>query len=261
MEVTATDLEIRPNDQKIALNFVVGGFAQFAGQVDYISPCDDFLGYLVQGESSRHLHLRRMGALLRDAADFCDFEANFGIGPGVEPIFAEKVHPHYRIGDYERPSGYDDFPLGGAQIVWVDDDRPRDSLRGSIDRFERSIQAKSDVADAAWIFEVEAEVLRSGLQKNGYDNENDCGWDSHRRLPPSEFGITSVREDGCGSEKPCDQEVDAGEKPLLVIGKRGCSNGVGPFDRNACLRPAHVGSERYPASDNRHRAECDERSQ
>ena len=42
-EVTATDLEIRPNDQKIALNFVVGGFAQFAGQVDYISLRDDLL--------------------------------------------------------------------------------------------------------------------------------------------------------------------------------------------------------------------------
>jgi hypothetical protein len=183
-EVTATDLEIRPNDQKIAVNFVVGGFAQFAGQVDDISLRDDFPGYLVQRESSRHLHLRRLGALFRDSANFCDFEANFGIGPGVEPIFAEKVHPHYWIRDDERPSGYNDFPLSGPKIVWIDDDRPRDSLRGSIDRFKRSIQAKSDVADAAWIFEVEAEVFRSGLQENGYDNENGCGRDSHRRLPP-----------------------------------------------------------------------------
>ena len=244
------------------MNFVVGGFAQFAGQVGDISLRDDFLRYLVQRESSRHLHLRRIGALFRDSANFCDFEANFGIGPGVEPIFAEKVHSHYRVGHDERLSGYNDFPLGGAKIIWIDDNGSRDSLRGSVDRFKRSIQAKSDVADAAWIFEVEAEVFRSGLQENGYDNENDCR--AEFSPPVTSLGVwhhQREREDGCGAQKSCDKEVDAGKKPLLVIGKRGCSNGIGPLDRNACLRPAHVGSERDPASDNRHRAEGSERSQ
>jgi hypothetical protein len=181
-EVTPPDLEIRPNDEKIAVNLIVGRLAQFARKVDNIGLRDDFLAYLVERESSRHLHLRRVGAFLRDAANFCDFEANLGIGPGVEPIFAEKVHPHYWIGDDKRLSGYNNFALGGAKVVWIDDDRPHDSLRGSFDRFEPSIQAeatlltprgslKSKLRFSAWASKKIATITRmiaDGILTAGY---------------------------------------------------------------------------------------------